>query len=106
MGAGASVVDFDRDGWQDIYLTNSGEGSKNSLYRNMGDGGFKDVAAELAIADVNQVGLAFRWARSGAITTTMATKIFSCTNGDARNSFTMIAAALTRVTEQAGFPRG
>src|SRR4030095_7740346 len=29
MGAGASVVDFDRDGWQDIYLTNSGEGSKN-----------------------------------------------------------------------------
>ena len=44
MGAGASVVDFDRDGWQDIYLTNSGEGSKNSLYRNMGDGGFKDVA--------------------------------------------------------------
>ena len=22
MGAGASVVDFDRDGWQDIYLTN------------------------------------------------------------------------------------
>src|ERR1700674_177599 len=26
MGAGASIVDFDRDGWQDIYLTNSGEG--------------------------------------------------------------------------------
>ena len=25
MGAGASIVDFDRDGWQDIYLTNSGE---------------------------------------------------------------------------------
>src|SRR5438128_879805 len=34
MGAGASIVDFDRDGWQDIYLTNSGEGSKNCLYRN------------------------------------------------------------------------
>ena len=56
MGAGASVVDFDRDGWQDIYLTNSGEGSKNSLYRNMGDGTFKDVAADLGVADVNQVG--------------------------------------------------
>jgi enediyne biosynthesis protein E4 len=56
MGAGASVVDFDRDGWQDIYLTNSGEGSKNCLYRNLGDGGFKDVAGELGIADVNQQG--------------------------------------------------
>jgi enediyne biosynthesis protein E4 len=56
MGAGASIVDFDRDGWQDIYLTNSGEGSKNSLYRNMGDGTFKDVAVEVGVADVNQPG--------------------------------------------------
>src|SRR3989441_8790507 len=56
MGAGASIVDFDRDGWQDIYLTNSGEGSKNSLYRNLGNGTFKDVAGELGIADVNQTG--------------------------------------------------
>ena len=56
MGAGASVVDFDRDGWQDIYLTNSGEGSKNCLYRNLGNGDFKDVAGELGLADVNQDG--------------------------------------------------
>src|SRR5258705_1840672 len=56
MGAGASIVDFDRDGWQDIYLTNSGEGSKNCLYRNVGDGTFKDVADSLEIADVNQPG--------------------------------------------------
>src|SRR5436190_9764694 len=56
MGAGASIVDFDRDGWQDIYLTNSGEGSKNCLYRNQGDGTFKDVAGELGIADLNQPG--------------------------------------------------
>lgn len=56
MGAGASVVDFDRDGWQDIYLTNSGEGSKNCLYRNLGDGSFKNLAQELGIADVNQAG--------------------------------------------------
>jgi hypothetical protein len=56
MGAGASIVDFDRDGWQDIYLTNSGEGSKNGLYRNVGDGTFKDVADSLGIADVNQPG--------------------------------------------------
>src|SRR5918997_784994 len=26
MGAGVAVADFDRDGWQDIYVTNSGGG--------------------------------------------------------------------------------
>src|SRR5688500_15670106 len=56
MGAGVSIVDYDRDGWSDIYVTNSGEGSKNALFRNMTDGSFKDVAADLGIADVNQLG--------------------------------------------------
>src|SRR5437870_5336235 len=56
LGAAVSIVDFDRDGWPDIYVTNSAEGSKNALYRNMGDGTFKDVAPELGIADVNQPG--------------------------------------------------
>ena len=56
MGASVSIVDFDRDGWPDIYVTNSAEGSKNRLYRNMHDGTFKDIAGELGIADVNQVG--------------------------------------------------
>jgi hypothetical protein len=56
MGAGASIVDFDRDGWQDIYLTNSGEGTLNRLYRNQGDGKFQDVAGEVGLADLNQVG--------------------------------------------------
>lgn len=56
MGAGVSIVDFDRDGWSDIYVTNSGEGSKNALFRNMTDGSFKDVAPDLGIADVNQPG--------------------------------------------------
>ncbi|HET9478433.1 MAG TPA: CRTAC1 family protein [Pyrinomonadaceae bacterium] len=54
MGAGVSIVDFDRDGWADIYVTNSGEGSDNALYRNLTDGSFKDVAAEMGIADLNQ----------------------------------------------------
>ena len=56
MGAAVSVVDFDRDGWADLYVTNSGEGSRNSLYRNLGDGSFKDVAAEMGVADLNQIG--------------------------------------------------
>src|SRR5262245_45249535 len=54
MGAAASIVDFDRDGLLDIYVTNSGEGSQNLLYRNLGNGTFQDVAAEMGVADVNQ----------------------------------------------------
>lgn len=55
MGAGISVVDFDRDGWQDLYVTNSGEGSRNALYRNQHDGTFRDVATEMNVADVNHL---------------------------------------------------
>ncbi len=54
MGAGVSIVDFDNDGWNDFYLTNSGEDSQNALYRNNGDGTFTDVAKDLGIADVNR----------------------------------------------------
>jgi len=56
MGAAVSVVDFNRDGWSDLYVTNSGEGSKNALFKNNQDGSFTDVAAELGIADLNQPG--------------------------------------------------
>jgi hypothetical protein len=56
MGAAVSIVDVDRDGWLDIYVTNSGEGSHNRLYRNRGDGTFQDVAAAMGVADVNQKG--------------------------------------------------
>ena len=54
MGAAISVVDFDRDGWPDLYVTNSGEGSKNCLFRNLQNGTFKDVAGEVGLADLNQ----------------------------------------------------
>src|SRR5262245_61186325 len=56
MGAAVSIVDFDHDGWPDIYVLNGGEGSRNALYRNLGDGKFKDVASDVGIADVNQPG--------------------------------------------------
>ena len=56
MGASVSVVDYDRDGWPDFYVTNSREGSKNALYHNNHDGTFTDVAPQLGIADVNQPG--------------------------------------------------
>ena len=56
MGASVSVVDFDRDGWPDLYVTNSKIGSLNCLYRNQHDGTFQDVAGSMAVADVNQSG--------------------------------------------------
>jgi hypothetical protein len=56
MGAAVAVADFDRDGWQDFYVTSSGEGSVNRLYRNQGNGTFADVAAQMGVADVNQRG--------------------------------------------------
>ena len=56
MGAAVSIVDYDKDGWADIYVTNSGEGSRNALYRNQHDGTFRNVADEVGLADVNQPG--------------------------------------------------
>ena len=54
-GAGGTVLDFDNDGFMDVYLVNSGPvpvlsdappgtpRSPNKLYRNRGDGTFEDV---------------------------------------------------------------
>jgi hypothetical protein len=56
MGAAVSIVDYNRDGWPDIYATNSAIGSENHLYRNNHDGTFTDVAEQMGIADVNQEG--------------------------------------------------
>ncbi|HZT82858.1 MAG TPA: VCBS repeat-containing protein, partial [Gemmataceae bacterium] len=56
MGASVSVVDFNRDGLPDLYVINSGEGSKNRLYKNLGNGKFQDVAEEMGVADLNQEG--------------------------------------------------
>ena len=56
MGASVSVCDYDNDGWNDIYFTNSGTGSMNSLYHNLHNGKFEDVAATLGVADVNKKG--------------------------------------------------
>jgi enediyne biosynthesis protein E4 len=56
LGAGVSVGDFDGDGWQDLYFTNSRFGEPNALYRNRSDGSFEDVAARAGVADLNRPG--------------------------------------------------
>jgi len=55
-GAAVSVTDFDRDGWQDLYVTSSAMGGRNALYRNGSDGTFQDVAARMGVADLNREG--------------------------------------------------
>lgn len=48
MIAGVAVLDFDGDGWPDIYVCN-GAGEANALLRNNRDGTFTDVAAEAGV---------------------------------------------------------
>jgi hypothetical protein len=57
-GAGCAFLDFDNDGWMDIYLVNSGKSNffnppqplQNALYRNNRDGTFTDVTAKAGVA--------------------------------------------------------
>jgi tetratricopeptide (TPR) repeat protein len=56
VGAAAAAGDYDRDGWIDLYVTNSRKGEPNYLYRNNGDGTFTDVAAQVGLAEVNDEG--------------------------------------------------
>jgi len=48
MIAGTAVLDFDHDGWPDIYICN-GAGNPNALLRNNHDGTFTDVAAKAGV---------------------------------------------------------
>jgi hypothetical protein len=58
VGAGCAFLDFDNDGWMDIYLVNSGpcdfyqppKPLSNVLYRNNRDGTFSDVTAKAGVA--------------------------------------------------------
>jgi len=57
-GAGCTFLDYDNDGWMDIYLVNSGKCDffdpapplRNALYRNNRDGSFTDVTEKAGVA--------------------------------------------------------
>jgi len=57
-GAGCAFLDYDNDGWMDIYLVNSGKCDfydpspplRNALYRNNRDGSFTDVTEKAGSA--------------------------------------------------------
>lgn len=54
FSASVAVVDYDNDGWQDLYFNNARRGSQNHLYRNLGNGQFEETAVQAGIADVNR----------------------------------------------------
>ena len=75
MGGGVALIDYDRDGWPDIYFTNAqsvemalaNKKSTGALYHNNHDGTFTDVTAKagvgqpcwaqgVAVADYNNDG--------------------------------------------------
>lgn len=53
LGAAAAVADYDGDGWEDVFVTDSAADGKNHLYHNNGDFTFTDVAAKAGVADGN-----------------------------------------------------
>ena len=58
MSGGVLLIDYDRDGWLDIYFTNAptqamierGEKARSALYRNNHDGTFTDVTDKAGVA--------------------------------------------------------
>jgi enediyne biosynthesis protein E4 len=53
-GASVAVCDFDNDGWNDFYVTNSRFGMPNALYHNERNGTFTDVAGKMGVAFLNR----------------------------------------------------
>jgi enediyne biosynthesis protein E4 len=45
---GVAMIDYDHDGWPDLFVANDTQ--PNKLYRNLGNGKFKDVGVEAGLA--------------------------------------------------------
>ncbi len=67
-GTGAAVIDYDGDGWMDLYIGNGAtlqewaEGPyPNLLYHNLGDGTFEEVAEKMGVADRAWCSGALAW---------------------------------------------
>ncbi len=56
VGAAAATGDFDNDGYADLYVTNSGRGDMNRLFKNRGDGTFEDVTTTAGVECGNPQG--------------------------------------------------
>jgi hypothetical protein len=50
FGSGVAWIDYDNDGFVDLYFVNGAPGSANALYRNNHDGTFADVTRQAGVA--------------------------------------------------------
>jgi enediyne biosynthesis protein E4 len=50
FGSGLAWLDYDDDGFQDLFFVNGAPGSANALYHNNRDGTFRDVTAQAGVA--------------------------------------------------------
>ncbi|PYU42855.1 MAG: CRTAC1 family protein [Acidobacteria bacterium] len=65
MGGGVAFLDFDGDGFQDLFFVNGGETPRgkssfpvrNALYRNIGNGEFEDVSAKAGVDRLEFYGM-------------------------------------------------
>jgi len=53
LGAAVAVADYDGDGFEDVFVTDSARDGRNHLYHNNGDFTFTDVAAQAGVAAGN-----------------------------------------------------
>jgi hypothetical protein len=53
LGASAAAADYDGDGFEDVFVTDSKLGGKNHLYHNNGNFTFSDVGERAGVADGN-----------------------------------------------------
>lgn len=105
VGASVSVVDFNNNGMHDFYLTNSEYGTSNTLYMNMGDGTFRDVAEELGIADLNKEGTGVSMgAIWGDINNNGYEDLFVYKWGRPELYINNEGTGFTRITDEAGLP--
>jgi FG-GAP-like repeat len=52
FGSGVAWIDYDNDGFPDLYFVNGAPGTSNALYHNNHDGTFTDVTAKMGVAKV------------------------------------------------------
>ena len=65
LGPGCAFLDFDNDGWMDLFLVNSGPSDfykppkplRNALYKNNRDGTFTDVTEKAGVAGGSAFGM-------------------------------------------------
>src|SRR6185436_4345456 len=50
FGSGVAWIDYDNDGFPDLYFVNGAPGTANAMYHNNKDGNFTDVTARAGVA--------------------------------------------------------